>query len=90
MKLAYGFLCDYCERNIDYTEKTSIVYEKYTKSPKYDKVKSFNCISSIALDLCPDCASKVNKMLERKRKIKTDKNAYFEICKKHQIKTNCG
>ena len=90
MKLSYGFLCDYCEKKIYYTEKTSIVYEKYTKSPKYDKVKSFNCMSGISLDLCPECAKKVHLMLERKRKIKSSTDAYLEVCRKHQIKMNCN
>lgn len=86
MKLSYGFLCDYCGCNMEYTEKTSVVYEQYSKVPNYEKVKSFNAVSVISLDLCPDCSKKAHKMLERRRKIKPNEDSYLKVCSKHMAK----
>lgn len=85
MKLSYGFLCDYCGKKIEYTEKTSIVYQKYAKAHNYDKVKSFSQIASISLDLCDECTKKAHKMLERKRKFEIGKNTLREVFEKHKL-----
>lgn len=57
MKLSYGFRCDHCGRLMDYTDKTSIKYEKTCKASNYDKVHSFDSASAIFADLCPMCAA---------------------------------
>ena len=87
MKASYGFLCDYCGSKLEYTDKTSIVYEKYSKVFNYEKVKSFNTASVISLDLCDDCAKKAHRMLERRRKIKRDEDSYMKVCSKHIART---
>lgn len=84
MKLYYGFSCDYCGAEIDYTDKTSIKFEKYYKNSNYDKVKSYGSASIIALDLCNHCAGILYRRLETDIITPRKKNLYQNLCKLHQ------
>lgn len=79
MKLQYGFLCDYCEREIEYIEKTSVKFEKYYRHSNYDKVKSHGTASIIALDLCEHCAGKLYRLMENDIKTPRKKNMYHDL-----------
>lgn len=81
MKISYGFLCDYCKEQIEYTDKISIKYEAAKKAENYDKVRTFDTFSKISLDLCPKCFLLAHKNLERKRILPKDKSAYLEVRK---------
>lgn len=85
MKLPIGFACDYCGEEIKYIDKVSIKYEMYAKGYNYEKVKSYNSATVIALDLCTECAREAHALLETRRKTPKKFNAYKEIIRRHKI-----
>lgn len=83
MKLNYGFMCDFCGRVIEYTDKTSVKYEKTCKASNYNKVHSFDVTSAITADLCPTCAARFSRMLEKTMIFPQRKGTYLRLCHKH-------
>lgn len=88
MKLSYGFMCDFCGKYMVYEDKTSVRYEKYAKSSKYNIVKTTDTISAVAVDLCPVCAKRLSKSIDRYIIFEENRNAYKKVCDKHMKKVS--